>query len=189
MRFLDVTINGAGQVLRMVSLEPHSLSVVRTLATDLEKEILFGVESVVGAGSKADLVVLVVLFDKVLNNCAGLPQSQVGVGVVDSGDTSIRVDCDIVWSLGLKNWNIDNLVGETQFFKDNGDLGRVGPVLTPDFDWLEIRHDFYCVDFFEMKLFERCKSEALALVEIESYNDFILNDVTAGLYIHTRVAN
>ena len=65
-----VSLGGAGDMLRVEHLEPDSLAVVGTLSRDLEKEPLLGVKVLGRSGSEAELVVLVVGGDDVLENGA-----------------------------------------------------------------------------------------------------------------------
>jgi len=80
--------------------KPNVLTVGRALPADLKEEPLLGVVGLRGAGFETYLVLLVVALDKVLDNGAGLPKGNVGVGIVNGGNPAVRVDGEI---LGLLN--------------------------------------------------------------------------------------
>lgn len=66
------------------------LAVVRALARHLEVQILLQVP-LFGLGIEGELVILVVLFDEVLEDGARLPDGDARVWVLDSGDAAIGV--------------------------------------------------------------------------------------------------
>lgn len=99
---LDVAFNSGGDRLGMVPLEPDGLAKVGALAGGLEVEPLAGVVEVGSARGEAELVLLVVGLGQVLEDGAGLPQGEVGVGVVDGGQAAVGVDVfDKVGPLGF----------------------------------------------------------------------------------------
>ena len=55
----------------------------------LEEKILAS-QVFLGLGIKVELVLGVVFFEEVLDNGAGLPESDSGVGVLNSGDTEAK---------------------------------------------------------------------------------------------------
>ena len=136
--FLDVALNGAGHLLRMVSFEPDRLSVVGALARDLEVEPLLRVVRLGRAGRETKAVLRVVALDEVLEDGAGLPEGDVGVGVVDGGDAAVGVDGEVFGLLDVREVDGVYFVGNAEFAEQDGDFGRVGAKFTPDLDGLEL---------------------------------------------------
>lgn len=90
----------------MVLVEPDSLAVVRALAGGLEEEPLAQMPFV-GLVGRAELVVLIVLVNDVLDNGARLPEDKVVVvGVLDGGDAAVGVDLDELGALGVFDGNL-----------------------------------------------------------------------------------
>lgn len=140
LNFLDVAVEGAGQILVVELLEPGGLAVVGALTRRLEVEELPGLVRLGTAGREADFVACVVLFDEVLDDGPGLPQGNVGVWVVDGRQASVGVDGQVFGLLDIGQGHDDGLVGKAKLLEDDGDLGRVGATLAPDFDWLDAGH-------------------------------------------------
>jgi hypothetical protein len=108
----------------------------------LEEEPLLSKVCVVASMCEADLLILVVLLNKVLNDGAGLPDGEVGVGVVDSWHTPIGVDGGEFGLLEDIELQVFDLVGQIELFANHGDLGRVGATLAVYLDGLHGgRHD------------------------------------------------
>jgi hypothetical protein len=107
---------------------PSTLAKVRTLTTHLKHEPL------VAQVSLLEVVVaykslVVVLFNKVLDNGSRLPKSQVGVRVVNGGKTSIRVNLQVGRFLHIVKVKRLNLVWYFELFKYNCDLKGIETVL------------------------------------------------------------
>lgn len=103
------------------------------------------------AAGVAELVLLVVDIEQVLDDGAGLPQLEAGVGVLDGRDTAVGVDgLEGLWSRGqwapsgerrrgggwtrltlLEVTEVHDLglVGHVQLLEDDGDLPWVGALL------------------------------------------------------------
>lgn len=71
------------------------------------------------------LALLVISFDKVLNDGSRLPKSEViVVGVADGGDSAIGVDLNIPLLLGGSRNGL--LIGKAELVQKNLDLERIG---------------------------------------------------------------
>ena len=136
--FFGVALNGAGHLFRVEFLEKYQLSVVGALSRCLEVEPLFGMIRLWGSGSKTQSVFRVVALDEILDDGTGLPQGDVGVGVVDGWEPTVGVDGEVFGLLDIGESDGDDFVRETEFFQHDGDFGGVGTALAPDFD----RFDF-----------------------------------------------
>ena len=136
--FLGVALNDAGHGLRMESLEPEQLPVVRALARDLEVQPLLGVVELGRSGCETQAVLRVVALDEVLEDGAGLPEGEVRVGVVDGGDAAVGVDGEVFGLFDVRQVNGVYLVGKAEFPEHDGDFGRVGANFPPDLDGLEL---------------------------------------------------
>ena len=79
----------------------------------------------------------VVVLDEVLEDGAGLPESDARVRVLDGGDAAVGVDGDVLGVLGIADGDVDDGVRDGELFQDHGDFGGVRPVLAPYFDGLE----------------------------------------------------
>ena len=125
----------------MVPGEVDGLAVVRSLTGGLEEEPLLRLEGLVGAAREADFVVRVVAFHQVEDDGRGLPEREVGVGIVDRWEAAIGVDLGVFFSLDVGDGDEDWFVWEAEFFEGHCDFGRVGPADAVEFDWLELgRH-------------------------------------------------
>lgn len=95
---LDCTLN----LLRVKHLEPSILPVIWSLARDLEVQVLLLVV-LVGQGCRADLVILVVGVNQVLNDSTGLPERDTRVWVLDGRYTTIGVNLGVglLFDIGL----------------------------------------------------------------------------------------
>lgn len=121
-------------------MEPDGLAIVRALARHLEMEVLLDTPLVKDIG-RVELVLLVIGHYKVLKNSTRLPEREARVGVDDGGKTSIGVDLEEPFLLGVFDDNLEThefmlpAVGEwlsylfiwnTKFLENNDDLERVG---------------------------------------------------------------
>lgn len=77
-----VALDGRGNTLGVQNVEPTRLSKVRTLARDLEEEVLVAERAILEIRER-NLVLGVVLLDEVENNGAGFPNGQPRVWVLD----------------------------------------------------------------------------------------------------------
>ena len=68
----------------------------------------------------------------------GFPERDAGVGVVDGWEPAVGVDGQVLGLLDVRERNGDYFVREVEFLEDDGDFGRVGAALTPDFDGLDL---------------------------------------------------
>ncbi len=137
VHFGDVARLGAGQLFGVVPLEPDRLAVIGALARDLEEEPLLGVVGVRGAGGEAEAVVRVVALDEVFDDGARFPEGEVGVGVVDGGEAAVGVAGEVVWGFDVGEGGCGYVVGEVEFFEQDGDFAGVGAALAPDVDGFE----------------------------------------------------
>lgn len=136
----DVALDRAGDLFMVEFLEPGRLAVVRALAAGLEKQPLRREGGEVGARREADPVVGIVVAHEVLDDGAGFPQREVGVGIVDGGDAPVGIDGDIVGLLDLGERHLDDLVRKIQFGEDDGHARGIGAALAVDCDGLDVRH-------------------------------------------------
>ena len=150
--FFDIALNRTGQLFWVVPLEINRLSVVRPLSGYLENEPLFRMIILWCSGSKTQPVFGVIALDQILENGTGFPQSEAGIGVLDSWHAAIRVDGEEIGLLDLRELERDNLVGEAELGKDDGDFGRIGPALTPDLDGFDLRRHFLFSNAFKVKM-------------------------------------
>lgn len=112
---------------------------IGALSGSLEKEPLLGQEGLVRPHREAELVFGVVAGDQVQDDSAGLPEREVGVGIVDGGEAAIGVYGGELGLLDVLVRYGDDLVGKTKSLQDNDDPGRVGTAdAAPQLDWLEI---------------------------------------------------
>jgi hypothetical protein len=101
---LPVSRNGALNLLGVEIGEPAVLAVIWALAGHLEVEVLLlEVALRERLGAVANLVLLVVRLDQVLDDGPGLPQCDASVGVLDGWYTPIWVDADEWLLLNLGN--------------------------------------------------------------------------------------
>ena len=76
----------------------------------------------------------VVAVDYVLQDSAGFPECDIGVGIMDGGEATVGVDGDVLSALDIAHGDMDDFVGESELFENEADFGRVGTALAPDFD-------------------------------------------------------
>lgn len=93
-KLLVIALLGARQVLWMKLAEPRRLAKVRALPGHLEVQELLEVVLFRKAGD-AELVILVVRVDEVLQDGARLPQGDARVGVFDGGCAAVGVDVGV----------------------------------------------------------------------------------------------
>ena len=115
INFLSIALNNARHGLGMVSLEPHNLPVIRSLARDLEVEPLLRVVGLWRPGRETEAVLRVVALDEVLEDGAGFPEGDVRVGVVDGGDAAVGVDGEVGGRFAAREVDGVDLVGEAEF--------------------------------------------------------------------------
>jgi hypothetical protein len=112
---------------------------------NLEEQPLLGEVRVCASRGKAQLVLCVVLLNEVLDDGAGFPQGEVGVGVVDGGHAAVGVDLEELGLFEVGELDVVELVGEAELLAHHADLGRVGAVLAVDGDGLDGgRHGGLC---------------------------------------------
>lgn len=153
IRFFDVALDGAGQLLVVKDLEPRGLAVVGSLAAGLVEEPLLGQEGFFCSWGKGEDVLGVVGGDEIpevlksallgqneiwgLNYCfgswpfqeyvwvrerqsnllddgAGLPESDARVGVVDCGEATVGVNGDVLGVLDGCEGDGDGFVGDLE---------------------------------------------------------------------------
>ena len=68
-----------------------------------------------GSGWKAQLLLRVVAFNQVFDDCSGLPESEVRVGIMDGGNATVGVDSKILGLLHICEWDSDDLVWDFEF--------------------------------------------------------------------------
>ncbi|OJD27763.1 hypothetical protein ACJ73_00833 [Blastomyces percursus] len=83
--------NRTGQLFQVVILEPERLAEIGALAGDLEIEPLDGVSVLCSSGLEAQLVLLVVGGDEVLDDGAGFPDGDARVWVVEGREAAVGV--------------------------------------------------------------------------------------------------
>lgn len=110
----------------------------------LEEKPLLRQIALVASGLKTDLVLGVILLNKVLDDGTRFPNGKASVGVLNGGHTAIGVDREV--GLLLQFWEADvvNLIRQAEFFQKHDDLWRVGPCLAIGGDGLEGRHFRSC---------------------------------------------
>jgi hypothetical protein len=113
----------------------------------LEIQPLLRQPALLAARLETNLAVRVVLVDQVLDDGAGFPEREVGVGVVDRGHAAIGVDGEEVRLLDVGELHVFEVVGEAEFFGEHADFGRVGAVFAVDGDGLGGRGQ-HCGWFF-----------------------------------------
>ena len=91
----------------------------------------------VASSWEADAMLDVVFLDEVLEDSAGLPECQAGVGIVDRGYTPIGVDGKEVGFLQVGELRVLEVIGQVEFFAEHADFWGVGAVLAVDGDGLE----------------------------------------------------
>jgi len=70
-----------------------------------------------------------------------LPESDVGVGIMEGWNATIDVDGEVLGILDRREGNRDGFVGNAQLLQDKMHFGRVDPLQTPDFKRFELcRH-------------------------------------------------
>lgn len=121
-----IPLDGEGDLLGGVVHEPEGLAVVGALAGDLEVEPLLAVELAGGVGV-AELVVLVVLLNEVLDDGARLPEGDASVGVLNGGEAAVGVDGEVGLLLHLGEVEELGLRGDPELLHDEGNLPGVGP--------------------------------------------------------------
>jgi len=89
------------------------------------------------ARGEADFVVLVVLVNQVLDDGAGFPQREVGVGIDDGGHAAVGVELGELGALDVGELHVVEIVRDTEFLCDHADLRRVGAMLAVDLDGLD----------------------------------------------------
>lgn len=115
---------GRGHILSVEDVEPNSLTIVRSLTRHLEVQVLLQVP-LVRRGGGIQLVLLVVRLDKVLEDGAGLPDSEViGIGINEGRETAVGVDLEEGFVLGVGDEFA--LVGDVELLKNEEDLQWVG---------------------------------------------------------------
>ena len=90
------------------------------------------------SGRETQAALRVVALDEVLEDGAGLPEGDVGVGVVDGGDAAVGVDGEVFGLLDVREGNGVYVVGKAEFLEHDEDFGRVGATFTPERDGLEL---------------------------------------------------
>jgi hypothetical protein len=100
----------------------------------LEIQPLLRQPALLAARLETNLPVRVVLVDQVLDDGAGFPEREVGVGVVDRGHAAVGVDGEEVGLLDVGELHVFEVVGEAEFFGEHADFGRVGAVFAVDGD-------------------------------------------------------
>ena len=118
--------------------EPRRLPEIGRLAGRLEEQPLLGVPGLGRSRGKADLVVLVVGGDEVLENGAGFPEGEACVGVLDGGDPAVGVDGGVGGLLDVVPGDRDDFVREAELVEDYLDFRWVGPSLAIELDGFEI---------------------------------------------------
>ena len=94
---VQVALDGGGELFGVEAREPDRLAEVGALAGELEGEPLAGVV-LLGEGGVGEIVGRVILFDEVLDDSAGFPQFEAGVGVLDCRDAGCgRGGVSIAW--------------------------------------------------------------------------------------------
>jgi hypothetical protein len=88
----------------------------------LEEQPLLSKVVLGGTRRKADLQILVVLLNQVLDDGAALPEGKAGVGILDSWHAAIGVDGEVLGLLERGEGLRDDLVGDVEFAADDGDL-------------------------------------------------------------------
>lgn len=121
---LLVPFLGRGHVNGMEEVKPSGLAIVGALFTrsaegnlhgewceyshlagHLKVQILLQLPFL-GCGGKSELFLLIIGFDDVLNDGAGLPEGKPGVGVFDGGQAAVGVDFGVGLSLGVLDGNL-----------------------------------------------------------------------------------
>lgn len=64
-------------------------------------------------------MVFVVGLDQVLEDRAGFPEGDVGIWIVDGGDTTVRVGGDVWFRFDVGEFDEFFCVGEVEFFEDH----------------------------------------------------------------------
>jgi hypothetical protein len=106
----------------------------------LEEQPLLSKVVLGGTRRKADLQILVVLLNQVLDDGAALPEGKAGVGILDSWHAAIGVDGEVLGLLERGEGLRDDLVGDVEFAADDGDFGGIGAAFAVDFDGLNAGH-------------------------------------------------
>ena len=83
---------------------------------------MVGVVEIVATGREAELVLFIVGFEQVSEYCAGFPDGEVCVWVVDCGEAAVWVmDCVAgIFDFGV--WDVDYFVGKVEFAEEDGDF-------------------------------------------------------------------
>jgi hypothetical protein len=137
---VEVAVDSAWELLRVVEGEPHGLPEVRALAGYLVVQPLLRFVVLFRAWGEADVALLVVGFDEVFDDGPRLPQRDARIRVLNCRHTAVGVDRLVRFLLHV--WKLDDLVSvrDVKLFEDHGHLPGVGAaVVAPESDGLE-RH-------------------------------------------------
>lgn len=127
-------------------------------------EPLVGVVEVVAAGGEAELVLLVVGFEQVGEDCAGFPECDVCVWVADGGEAAVGVVDGVGWVFDAVVGDVDYLVGEVEFAEEEGYFEWVGAGdVAVDGDWFDVGWHFGLLLLLMILMFGKTR-ERFALI-------------------------
>ena len=137
---IDIAIDSAGELLRVVEGEPHGLSEVRALTGHLVVQPLLRFIVLFRAWGEAEVVLLVVGFHQVFDDGARLPQRDARIRVLNCRHTAIGVDRLVRFLLHVGELDDLQRIRDVELLEDHGHLPGVGTaVVAPESDRLE-RH-------------------------------------------------
>jgi hypothetical protein len=107
----------------------------------LEEQPLLSMPVLIATWRKADIQILIVLLNQVLDDGAALPQCNTGIEVMDGRHATVGVDGQIVGLLEVWEGYGNYFVGDGELFAEYCDFGWVGATFAVHFDGLEGRHN------------------------------------------------